>query len=45
VLLGVISLWIAFALLINPVAGRAVFAFPGPSFRATPRPAPGGKLQ
>ena len=35
VALGVISLWIAFALLINPVAGRAVFAFPGPAF--TPR--------
>jgi succinate-acetate transporter protein len=31
--LGAISLWIAFALLINPVAGRAVFAFPGPAFR------------
>jgi succinate-acetate transporter protein len=31
--LGAISLWIAFALLINPVAGRAVFAFPGPVFR------------
>lgn len=35
--LGVISLWIAFALLINPAAGRAVFAFPGPVFH--PRPA------
>jgi len=31
--LAAISLWIAFALLINPVAGRAVFAFPGPAFR------------
>ena len=31
--LGALSLWIAFALLINPVAGRAVFAFPGPVFR------------
>jgi uncharacterized protein len=31
--LAAISLWIAFALLINPVAGRAVFAFPGPVFR------------
>jgi hypothetical protein len=33
ILLAVLSLWIAFALLINPVAGRAVFAFPGPVFR------------
>jgi succinate-acetate transporter protein len=31
--LGALSLWIAFALLVNPVAGRAVFAFPGPVFR------------
>jgi succinate-acetate transporter protein len=36
VALGAIALWIAFALLINPVAGRAVFAFPGPAY--TPRP-------
>jgi succinate-acetate transporter protein len=36
VALAGISLWIAFALLINPVAGRAVFAFPGPAY--TPRP-------
>jgi succinate-acetate transporter protein len=36
VALAAISLWIAFALLINPVAGRAVFAFPGPAY--TPRP-------
>jgi succinate-acetate transporter protein len=35
--LGLISLWIASALLINPVAGRAVFAFPGPAFRPRPR--------
>ena len=27
------------ALLINPVAGRAVFAFPGPVFRPRPRSA------
>ncbi len=40
VALGAISLWIAFALLINPVAGRAVFAFPGPVVRA--RTSPGG---
>lgn len=33
VALGAISLWIAFALLINPVAGRVLFAFPGPVFR------------
>jgi len=33
VALGAISLWLAFALLINPVAGRAVFPFPGPVFR------------
>ncbi len=32
-LLGAISLWIAFALLINPVAGRALFPMPGPAFR------------
>jgi uncharacterized protein len=39
VALGAISLWIAFAELVNPVAGRAVFAFPGPVFRAPARPA------
>ena len=33
VALAAISLWIAFALLINPVAGRAAFAFPGPAYR------------
>ncbi len=33
-----ISLWIAFAILVNPVAGRAVFAMPGPMFKATPPP-------
>jgi len=38
VALGIISLWIAFALLINPTAGRAVFAFPGPVFRPRARP-------
>lgn len=36
VALGAISLWMAFALLINPVAGRRVFAFPGPAFRPKP---------
>ncbi len=34
VALAAISLWIAFAVLINPTAGRAVFAFPGPVFRS-----------
>jgi succinate-acetate transporter protein len=34
VALGAISLWIAFAFLVNPAAGRVVFAFPGPLFRA-----------
>jgi succinate-acetate transporter protein len=34
VALGALSLWIAFALLVNPVARRAVFAFPGPVFRS-----------
>lgn len=29
-----ISLWIAFAILVNPVAGRAIFAMPGPLFVA-----------
>lgn len=38
VALAGISLWIAFALLINPTAGRRVFAFPGPAFTARPRP-------
>jgi hypothetical protein len=33
VALGAISLWIAFALLINPAAGRVVFAFLGPAYR------------
>jgi hypothetical protein len=40
--LGAISLWIAFALLINPTAGRVVFAFPGPVFRPRARPGSGG---
>lgn len=33
VALAGIALWIAFALLVNPVAGRAVFAFPGPAWQ------------
>ena len=37
VALGAISLWIAFALLINPTAGRVVFAFPGPAYRPRAR--------
>jgi succinate-acetate transporter protein len=32
--LGLIALWIAFALLLNPVAGRQVFAIGGPLFTA-----------
>lgn len=36
--LGVLSLWIAFALLINPVAGRVLFPVSGPLFVAPPRP-------
>jgi succinate-acetate transporter protein len=34
--LGVLSLWIAFGLLVNPVAGRALFTIAGPMF-VTPR--------
>jgi len=37
VALGLLSLWIAFAALINPTAGRSVFRVPGPLFVA-PRP-------
>ncbi len=32
VVLAVLALWIAFAMMINPVAGRPVFAMPGPLF-------------
>ncbi|MEW6335909.1 MAG: acetate uptake transporter family protein [Acidobacteriota bacterium] len=35
--LGAISLWIAFALLINPTAGRVVFTLGRPLFAAAPR--------
>jgi succinate-acetate transporter protein len=35
VVLGLTALWIAFAILVNPVAGRPLFPFPGPVF--TPR--------
>jgi uncharacterized protein len=34
VLLAVIALWIAFAMLVNVTAGRAVFALPGPLFHS-----------
>lgn len=37
VALAGIALWIAFALLINPVAGRAIFAFGGPVFKPRPQ--------
>lgn len=36
VALGALALWMAFAMLINPVAGRRIFAFPGPLFKAAP---------
>ncbi|NCO69302.1 MAG: hypothetical protein GW878_02105 [Acidobacteria bacterium] len=35
--LGAIALWIAFALLLNPVTGRRVFALGKPVFRTTAR--------
>ncbi len=35
VALGVIALWIAFAMLVNVTAGRTVFVLPGPLFTAT----------
>ncbi|MBL8912244.1 MAG: hypothetical protein JNM17_16255, partial [Archangium sp.] len=34
-----IALYISFALLVNPAAGRAVFPTSGPMFKATPPPA------
>jgi len=34
ILLGLTALWIAFALLLNPVTGRRLFWFPGPVFKA-----------
>lgn len=37
--LMVIALYISFALLVNPAAGRAVFPASGPMFKATPPPA------
>ncbi|MDD5209479.1 MAG: GPR1/FUN34/YaaH family transporter [Elusimicrobiales bacterium] len=35
ILLGLVALWIAFALLLNPVAGK-LFWLPGPVFKAAP---------
>lgn len=32
-----ISLWVAFAMLINPTAGRVIFRLSGPLFRASPK--------
>jgi len=32
IVLGLLALWIAFGMLANPVAGRAVFPFPGPMY-------------
>jgi hypothetical protein len=40
VLLAAIALWIAFALLVNPSAGRVVFPIPGPMFTPTPAAPP-----
>ncbi len=39
VILGLLALWIAFALLLNPVAGRRLFWFPGPVFGNAATPA------
>ena len=36
-----IALWLAFALVLNPIAGRAIFPMPGPMFASAPAPAPG----
>jgi succinate-acetate transporter protein len=36
--LGSIALWIAFAALINPTAGRTIFKIPGPMFAAAQKP-------
>ncbi|MEI7530085.1 MAG: hypothetical protein WCK76_14200 [Elusimicrobiota bacterium] len=38
IILGLLSLWIAFAMLLNPVTGRKIFWFPGPIFSAAPPP-------
>jgi succinate-acetate transporter protein len=39
IVLMLIALYISFALLVNPSAGRAVFPTSGPMFKATPPPA------
>ena len=36
VLLAAVALWIAFAMLVNPTAGRPVFKLPGPLFTPAP---------
>ncbi len=36
--LGALSLWLAFAMLVNPTAGRSVFPLAGPLFRAAVPP-------
>jgi hypothetical protein len=36
--LGLIALWIAFAMLINPTSGRTIFKVPGPMFVAPKKP-------
>lgn len=38
VVMGLIGLWIVFALLVNPVAGKAMFRVPGPMYRSASRP-------
>ncbi len=35
-LLGLVALWLAFAILVNTSAGRVVFVVPGPLFKAAP---------
>jgi succinate-acetate transporter protein len=40
VALMLIALWLAFALLVNPAAGRPLFAMAGPMFTPAPPPAP-----
>ena len=44
ILLAVLALWVSFAILINPLAGRRVFPFPGPLFVAQ-APAAANSLQ
>lgn len=38
VVLALLSLWIAFGMLLNPLAGRALFPLGGPAWRARPSP-------